>query len=127
MTMHTIMSYGIVFWGNSTHSDQIFKIKKRIVRIITKARNRDSCRPLFKALNILPFYSQYIFSIFIFVVKNMDKFVTNSNIHDIHTRQGFDLHYPNCKLTKVQNVVSFTRIRIFINLPLSIKKLVRGY
>jgi hypothetical protein len=23
---HPIMSYGIVFWGNSTYSDQIFKI-----------------------------------------------------------------------------------------------------
>jgi hypothetical protein len=26
---HSIMSYGIVFWGNSTYSDQIFKIKKK--------------------------------------------------------------------------------------------------
>jgi hypothetical protein len=79
--------------------------------------------PLFKALNILPFYSQYIFSASIFVVKNMDKFVTNTDIHGIHTRQGLDLHYPTCKLTKVQKGVSFTRIRIFNNLPLSIKKL----
>jgi hypothetical protein len=58
---HTIMSYGIVFWGNSTHSDQIFTIQERIVRIIMKMGNRNSCCPLFKALNILPFYSQYIF------------------------------------------------------------------
>jgi hypothetical protein len=69
---HSIMSYGIVFWGNYIHSDQIFKIQKRIVRIIMKAGNRDPCSPLFKALNILPFYSQYIFSVSIFVVKNMD-------------------------------------------------------
>jgi hypothetical protein len=77
---HPIMSYGIVFWGNSIHSDQIFKIEKRIVRIIMKVGNRDSCHPLFKALNILPFYSQYIFSISISVVKNMDKSVTNLDI-----------------------------------------------
>jgi hypothetical protein len=88
---HSIMSYGIVFWCNSIHSDQIFKIKKkRIVRVIVKVGNRDSCRPLFKALNILPFYSQYIFSIPTFVVKNMNKFVTNSDIHGIHT--SLDLH-----------------------------------
>jgi hypothetical protein len=31
---HSIMSYDIVFWGNSIHSDQIFKIQKRMVRII---------------------------------------------------------------------------------------------
>jgi hypothetical protein len=86
-----------------------------------KVGNRDSCCPLFKALNILPCFSQYIFSISIFVVKNMDKFVTYSDIHGIHTRQGLDLHYPNCKLTKVQKRLSFTSIRIFNNLPLSIK------
>jgi UDP-N-acetylglucosamine transferase subunit ALG13 len=57
---HIIMSYGRGFWGNSTHSDQIFKIKKIIVKIIMKMGNRDSCPHLFKALNILPFYSQYL-------------------------------------------------------------------
>jgi hypothetical protein len=25
---HSIMSYGIIFWGNSTHSNQILKLKK---------------------------------------------------------------------------------------------------
>jgi hypothetical protein len=58
--VHSVLSYGIIFWGNSIHSDLIFKIKKRIVRIIMKARNKDSCRPFFRLLNILPFYSQYI-------------------------------------------------------------------
>jgi hypothetical protein len=38
---------------------QFLKFKKGIVRIIIKVGNRDSCHPLFKALNILPFYSQY--------------------------------------------------------------------
>jgi hypothetical protein len=37
---HSIMSYGIVFWGNSTHGNQIFKIQKRIVRIIEKREIR---------------------------------------------------------------------------------------
>jgi hypothetical protein len=64
-----------------------------------------------------------IFSISIFVVMNMVKFVTNSDIHGIHIRQGLDLHYPTCKLTKVQKGASFTGIRIFNNLPHSIKNL----
>jgi hypothetical protein len=76
---------------------------------------------LFKALNIFPFYLQYIFSVSVFVIKNIDKFVTNSDIHGIHTRQGLDLHYPTCKLTEVQKGVPFTGIRIFNSLPHSIK------
>jgi hypothetical protein len=47
----------------------------------------------------------------------MDKFVTNTDIHGVHTRQGLDLHYPTCKLTKVENGVSFTGITILNNLP----------
>jgi hypothetical protein len=59
--VHSVMSHGIIFWGNSTYSNLIFKIKKRIVRIIVKARNRESFRPLFRQLNILPLYSLYCY------------------------------------------------------------------
>jgi len=37
------------------------------------AEYTDSCRPLFRKLNILPIYSQYIFSLSAFVVKNTDQ------------------------------------------------------
>jgi len=56
---HSILSYGIIFWGNSAYSSNTFKIQKRIIRIIMNARNRDSCRQLFKNLKTLPLKSQY--------------------------------------------------------------------
>jgi len=31
---HSILSYGIIFWGNLSYSYDIFKIQKRIIRII---------------------------------------------------------------------------------------------
>jgi hypothetical protein len=101
----------------------IFKIKKRIIRIIMKARNKDSCRPLFRQLNILPFYSQYILSVSIFVVNNLDIFKFNSAIHSINTRQGSNLHLPTDNLAKVQKGVYYSGIRIFSNLPQNIKTL----
>jgi len=61
--VHSIMSYGIILGGNQQYSDKIFKIQKRVIRIITNSRMRDSCRELFKKLEILPLFSQYIFSI----------------------------------------------------------------
>ena len=67
---HSIISNGIILGGNQPHSEKIFKIKKRVIRIITNSRARDSCRELFKKLEILPLYSQYIFSLSIFVIKN---------------------------------------------------------
>jgi len=58
---HSIVSYGAIFWGNSSYSDDIFKIQKRIIRIIMNSSRNDSCRQLFKDLNILPIRSQYIY------------------------------------------------------------------
>jgi hypothetical protein len=71
-----------------------------------KARNRGSCHPFFRLLDILPFYSQYIFLVSMIVAKNMDKFVLNSDIHNIHTRHGSDIHHPTYKLAEVQSVCS---------------------
>jgi hypothetical protein len=88
-----------------------------------KARNKDSCRPLFRLLNILPFYSQYILSMSIFVVTNWDIFMLNSDIHNIHTRHGSDLHYLAYNLTKAQKAVSYSGIKVFNNLPHNIKSL----
>src|SRR5215510_15867548 len=51
---HSIMSYGLIFWGNSTDSDDVFKIQKRIIRIIMNSNKNASCRELFKILSILP-------------------------------------------------------------------------
>jgi len=57
---HFIMTYGLIFWGNSHHSNIIFRLQKRIIRIIVGIRVRDSCREHFKKLKILPLQSQYI-------------------------------------------------------------------
>jgi len=67
--VHSIMNYGIIFGGNQPYSEKIFKIQKRVIRIITNSRMRDSCREMFQRLEILPLYSEYIFSLSIFVIK----------------------------------------------------------
>jgi len=67
--IHSSMCYGIILWGNQPYSDKIFKIQKRVIRIITNSRMSESCRELLKKLEILPLYYQYIFSISIFVIK----------------------------------------------------------
>jgi len=58
---HSVMSYGIIFWGNSSHSSIIFRIpkkkKKKAIKIMEGCGNRVSCRNLFKKLQILPFTS----------------------------------------------------------------------
>jgi hypothetical protein len=81
--VHSIMSYKIICGGNQPYSEKIFKIQKSVIRIITNSRMRDSCRELFQRLEILHLYSQYIFSLSIFVIKNKYLYNTNNQIHKI--------------------------------------------
>jgi hypothetical protein len=81
---HSLISYGIIFWGKSSYSSHIFRLQKKAVRIITGSRTRDSCRELFKHLRILPLQSQYILFLLPFVVDNKNLFHVNSEIHSIN-------------------------------------------
>jgi len=71
---HSIVSYGIIFWGNSSNSKKIFTLQKRIIRIMVGAHPRTSCRQLFKKLEILTVPSQYIYSLISFFIGNQEKF-----------------------------------------------------
>ena len=56
------MNYETVFWGNSMNSKRVSQLQKGIVRIMTKARFKSSCKPVFNALEIyvmfLDFYGE---------------------------------------------------------------------
>src|SRR5215510_4711598 len=83
---HSIMTYGLIFGGNSNYSNTIFRLQKRIIRIIVGLRSTDSCREHFKKLKIPPLQPQYILSLLLFVVGNRSYFKENSDIHNINTR-----------------------------------------
>jgi len=42
--IHSILSYGITFWGRSSNANKLFILQKNTVRIITNSRVRKSCR-----------------------------------------------------------------------------------
>jgi hypothetical protein len=118
---HTVMTYRIIFWGNSSHSTQVFRMQKKAIRIIMGHGNRESCRNLFKELNILPLMSQYILSLLTFVLNNKEQYFTNSEIHNINTRHTSNLHSPRAHLNIYQKVVYYSGIKIFSSLPRDIK------
>jgi hypothetical protein len=95
---HSIAAHGLILWGNSHLSIRIFRLQKRVIRVITNSGSRDSCWESFKKLKILPLCSQYICPLLIFVVKNKERFVSNSEIHTINTRFNKNLHLPSCNL-----------------------------
>jgi hypothetical protein len=116
-----IITYGLPFWGNSSHSIKIIKMQKRIIRIMMGYRNRVSCRSLLNRLEILPFMPQYILSLMLFVVNNKHLFILNSENHTKSTRQLNKLYHPTTNLTAYQRGVHYMGIKIFNNLPPYIK------
>jgi len=116
------MSYGIIFWGNSHHSNNIFKIQKGIIRIITNTGSHDSCQ-LYKQLQIHSLSSQYIFSLLVFVNKNRGLFLSNSEIHGMNTHFKYNLHLPSTDLTLVHKGVLYSGSKIYNHLPSNIKVL----
>jgi hypothetical protein len=86
-----------------------------------------SWQRLFKYLNILTFYSQYIFSLLLLVVKNMYLFVLNIEVHIINTHQSINLHVPSIKLAKCKNGVYYMGTVIFNHLPRNLRELLSGY
>jgi len=49
--IHSIITYGIIFGGNSMASNEVFKLQKRAIRIITNSHSRTSCHGLFNTFS----------------------------------------------------------------------------
>ena len=94
---HSLMTYGVIFWGSSTHSIHVFQLQNRVIRIITKSRPRDTCGQLFKKRGILPLMSQYMFSLLLFTVNNKALFQMNFEIHSINFSS------TTCQFDNIQN------------------------
>jgi len=77
----------------------------------------------YRRLEILPFVSQYILLLTLFVVKNKNLFTLNLENHTKGTRQFNNFYQPITNLTVYQQGVHYMGIRIFNNLLPYIKDL----
>lgn len=115
------MTYDLIYWGNSSLADSVFRMQKRAVRLMMGRGYRESCRDLFKELNILPLRSQYIYSLMMFVIKNIDKFVTNKDYYELKTRQDLNLHMHQVNLAIFSISVYHMAVKVYNGLPYELK------
>ena len=95
--------------------------KKETIRIITNVGPRDSCREIFSNMQILTFYSQYIFSLLMFTVRNKHLFTSNKEIHEYNTCNIDNLKPTLKTLTKLKKGPYIMGIKVFNHLPQSLK------
>jgi len=66
-----------------------------------------------QCIKILPFTSQYILSLLMFIVQNKIFFSTNNKNHNLDTRQRNNLYLPQADLTTYQKEAYYSGIKIF--------------
>jgi hypothetical protein len=115
--IHSIISCGIIFWGSSSYANKVFILQKKIIRIITNTKPRDSCREVFKSMEIMTLYSQYIYSLILYTVNNKHLFETNNEIRKYKTRNNSNLHLPIANLSKFNKGAYISCIKVFNQLP----------
>jgi hypothetical protein len=119
----SLISYGIIFWGDSSHSREIFTIQKKILRTMLKLPYRESCRIHFKNLHILTLSSLYILNLLIFIKRNLHSFAKNDEYHTYTTRSREKLHVSS-RNTKICSEGSFHKgIKLYNLLPGSIRNI----
>jgi hypothetical protein len=96
---------------------KILKMQKKMIRIMTNSGKMDSCRALFKRMKILPLYSQYIYSLLLYMMNNKQLFMDNSKVHNYNTRISNDLHLPTATLTRYQRGAYYSGVKIYNQLP----------
>jgi hypothetical protein len=120
---HSVMSCGLILGGKQKPQYKCIQTKKRVIRIMVGAGNRDSCRKIFKLLKILTLTSQHIYSLVMFVVNNMELFAENSEMYKTVIWKSSKLHLPSSHLTIFQKCSQYFGIKFYNGLPGNIKQL----
>ncbi|CAH2094915.1 unnamed protein product [Euphydryas editha] len=119
---HSIMSYGILLWGNVATVNIIFVLQKRAIRAIYSLGPRVSLRDKFKEIKILTVASQYVYENVMYVHKNIHEFPRNCDMHSINTRNKHKLVMPVTRLRRVSNSFYGQCIRLYNRLPENVQK-----
>jgi len=125
--IHSIINYGMIFWGSSSYANKVFILQKKIIRIITNTRPRDSCREVLKSMEIMTLYSQYIYSLVLYTVNNKQIFDANNKVHKYKTTNNNNLHCPIANLSKFNKGAYISDIKVFNHLPQCIKALTNDH
>jgi hypothetical protein len=114
---HSVMSYGILVWGKAADIQTIFVLQKRAIRFMYNLRAGASVRKLFKEINILTVACQYIYENIMYVIKNLQLFTKNCDIHTYNTRNKNKLAIRKCRVRKVYKSFFGQCIHLYNKLP----------
>lgn len=84
------ISYGIIFWGPTSHANRILISQKRILRTIFGVPTRDSCRPIFKKHGILTVTALYVLEVTKYIRNTIGDYQKRGDAHQYPVRNYQD-------------------------------------
>jgi len=115
----SLLRFGILLWGGvgGETNKKIFRLQKRVIRLMAGVNSRTSCRQLFKKLNILTLSSLYILEVTCFIRKHCQSLELNLNVHCHNTRRKTDIHKKSCRTNVYKTSVINMGTKIYNKLP----------
>ena len=120
-----ILSYCMPIWCNTypTHLLPLFRLQKKIIRIITNSDFLEHSLPLFKETNILTLFALNKLHIGTYMYKSqLDYNVVLLPQHNYPTRTRLTLNVPPHTLTIYQHSLSYTGPKLWNSIPEQIKQ-----
>ena len=102
------------------HRERVLIAQKRVIRLIFNLQKTQSCRNFFK--HLLTFPCVYIIYLCKYVKKKLNKFETNSHLHNYPTRHGSLLKMQKHKTALYEKSPLLAGIKFFNSLPSKIKE-----
>lgn len=120
-------TYCIEVWGNAadTHLSSLFKLQKKIVRILKSAPYKASTDPIFKELKILKLHDIFLMYTLLFVFKFVKGmlpkifdgfFIRNNTVIRRKTRQSNLFRVPVCRTVLYEKTIKFNGAKEWNNI-----------
>lgn len=119
---HSVMSYAIMAWGHSSHAARVFRLQRRIIRLMAGIGYRDDCRNAFRTIGILTFPSVYVLQSLLYI-KQAKNLTTYEDTHSHNTRNKSNIIPAHCRLGRCQNRPEYKAVNFYNKLPMKIREL----
>lgn len=113
----SLSCYGILAWGHSCHTERIFALQRRALRIIANKNYRDDVRNVYIELRVLTIPCRFIYESLIYAHKNISTFNLNSNFHQYLTRERGDIRLDYFRLGKTRLATNYYSPLFYNKLP----------
>ena len=129
--VYPYLLYGIIVWGStySSYLDGLFKLQKRVIRIISSSSSRAHSLPIFSSLKLLTLYQLYTFQVALFMYRFSigdmptvfnDMFVRNEAFHNYPTRSSSHFSFPLFSSDSIRRSIRYQGVKIWNDIIINI-------